>query len=271
MSESDCAFFPGYPLVVRWVAAVTGNVVVAGVLVSNAAFVGAVAQLGACGGRAAAVALCISPASVFFSTCYAESLFALFAFAGLNCRHRREQWKAAIAFAAAATVRSNGCLLAAFVVTLDLPASLVRVGIVALPGLVHDALNRARFCAVAPRFCAKWPPRSFYRRAQRRYWNVGLLRYWRLRQLPNFCLGAPAIALSASKLTFSPIGLHCAATILLLLLVAHVQISTRVLAASTIPFHAAIADRLTTPPMLLYLVAFAVFGTAAHVNFLPFT
>lgn len=45
-----------------------------------------------------------------------------------------------------------------------------------------------------PRWCEVGAP-SPYAYVQRRYWDVGFLRRWRLRQLPNFLLAAPMLVL----------------------------------------------------------------------------
>jgi GPI mannosyltransferase 2 len=54
------------------------------------------------------------------------------------------------------------------------------------------------FCAVAttdqPQWCHQTLP-SLYSFVQRKYWNVGFLRYWELRQIPNFAMAAPPMLL----------------------------------------------------------------------------
>lgn len=106
LEEQAHAFFPLYPWLVRWGAAAlraglaqagldfggADSLVLAAVLVSNLSFVVAVVllyQLGAVVTGDAllafrgALAFCATPASVFFSTAYTESLYAALSFAGL--------------------------------------------------------------------------------------------------------------------------------------------------------------------------------------------
>lgn len=106
LEEQAHAFFPLYPWVVRYAAAAlravalltgvdvgeSGTLVFAAVAVSNACFVAAAVLLHRLGlvvtgdsllAFRGALAFCATPASVFFSTAYTESLFAALSFAGL--------------------------------------------------------------------------------------------------------------------------------------------------------------------------------------------
>ena len=55
----------------------------------------------------ATLLFCLTPASIFYSAIYTESLFALLSFAGMLCAGRRP-WLATAAFALATATRSNG-------------------------------------------------------------------------------------------------------------------------------------------------------------------
>src|SRR3954452_15225641 len=113
------AFFPAYPLLVRAGGWVLGSRLVAGVLISVACFVVALAvlheltrlELGAGAARWTVIALAASPMSFFFSAVYSESLF-LAASAGslLSARRGRWWWAGALGGVAAAT-RSAGVVL----------------------------------------------------------------------------------------------------------------------------------------------------------------
>src|SRR6185295_1922851 len=80
--KSNVAFFPLFPALVRGVAALTGNPLVAGLLVANVAALAAIAALwwwvdGEAGPRAgerAALWLLVYPFSFFFHSVYAEPL-----------------------------------------------------------------------------------------------------------------------------------------------------------------------------------------------------
>ena len=84
---SNVAFFPLLPLLIKGVALLTGNVVVAGLLVSNLAALGAIlalwrwvrAEAGPVAAEQAVLWLLVYPFSFFFHSIYAESLFFLLA------------------------------------------------------------------------------------------------------------------------------------------------------------------------------------------------
>ncbi|GJP62318.1 hypothetical protein CLOP_g19398, partial [Closterium sp. NIES-67] len=50
-----------------------------------------------------------------------------------------------------------------------------------------------------PPWCLDWVP-YVYGYVQRKYWDVGFLRYFQLKQLPNFLLAAPTLLLSLTAL-----------------------------------------------------------------------
>jgi len=53
--------------------------------------------------------------------------------------------------------------------------------------------------AETPAWCGRWRPfPDVYAHVQSHYWNVGFLRYYEAKQIPNFLLAAPALAVSAS-------------------------------------------------------------------------
>lgn len=119
-NDASAAFFPGYPLAIRAVAtALPVGEPGAAILVSNAAFLGALIVLFALTtfefsvpmAKRTALLLACFPASFFFLSPYSESLFLL---ASLLCFWwaRRGQWGAAAAAGVlAAATRSVGVLL----------------------------------------------------------------------------------------------------------------------------------------------------------------
>lgn len=53
--------------------------------------------------------------------------------------------------------------------------------------------------AETPAWCGRWRPfPDVYAHVQSHHWNVGFLRYYEAKQIPNFLLAAPALAVSAS-------------------------------------------------------------------------
>lgn len=124
--------------------------------------------------------------------------------------------------------------------------------------------NDRSWCAdVIPNFSA------MYMFIQREYWNVGLFKYYELKQLPNFLLAAPMLTLSAHSLfqffraSISPLVkrtsqrsavntsletpyyVHWLFLLVNALLVVHIQVTTRLLCACPPLFWAPAASILT--------------------------
>jgi Gpi18-like mannosyltransferase len=118
--SSSVAFFPLFPLVVRGVAALTHNYVVAGLLVTNLAALGAVLVLwrwvrreaGSAAAERAAVWLMVYPFPFFLHSIYAEALFFLLATLSLDASARQKRMAAGLWGALAAAARPMGVLLA---------------------------------------------------------------------------------------------------------------------------------------------------------------
>lgn len=113
-------FFPLYPILVHILAAVLGNYLWAGVIISAlasmAAFVLmyllAVYELGQSAGKRAALYLAVFPTSFFLAACYSESLFlALCLGAFLAARKYSNWWLAGLLVGLAAITRNLGILL----------------------------------------------------------------------------------------------------------------------------------------------------------------
>jgi hypothetical protein len=119
--DGSAAFFPLYPMLVRLVSVLTGGrTLMAGVLVSNASFLGALVVLyglttlefSQAHARTAVLLMAIFPTSFFFLAPYSESTFLLLAVWAFWCA-RRDRWAlAALAAALAAMTRSIGIVLA---------------------------------------------------------------------------------------------------------------------------------------------------------------
>ncbi|KDN49607.1 glycosyltransferase family 76 protein [Tilletiaria anomala UBC 951] len=118
------------------------------------------------------------------------------------------------AFAICTAFRANGILLAGFLLwaglwqpALQCQPTLERV-VLGVAGIIGSIVAVAPFAAgqlwAYGRFCRyAEEPRPWcdgklplvYSFVQRDYWDVGLLRYWSLGQLPNFLLAAPVLLL----------------------------------------------------------------------------
>jgi len=119
-AQGTVTFFPLYPLLVKMVAALTGNAFVAGVLVANTALLVGLFFLYGLARREfddvtrarAVFYLAAAPTAVFFSAMYTESLFIALVCATFYFT-RRHMWDfAAVAGALAAATRNTGVLLA---------------------------------------------------------------------------------------------------------------------------------------------------------------
>jgi len=103
----DTVFFPVYPLLTRWLGAVTGSEVVAGIVISVVSFIVGLTllhrltelELGRKAADAAVLLLAFAPLSFFFTAVYTESLFLALS-VGAVYAARREHWTTAALLAA---------------------------------------------------------------------------------------------------------------------------------------------------------------------------
>jgi Gpi18-like mannosyltransferase len=177
--------------------------------------------------------------------------------------------------------------------------------------MLNSDKERTCFCKqdVLHHLCAKVMGHpSVYGLVQSKYWGVGLLRFYRLKQLPNFLLGLPVLLCSVrfiwrqmwrrvrSDVLVSDFGargseiwkymlifcscphtIHLLIASLVALLWAHVQISTRLLLSSCPILYVALADQARGSSIqcsyLTHVFVFSYFivGVVAHVNWFPWT
>ncbi len=117
--KAKAAFYPLYPLLAKVVGFVTGSTVTGALLVSLAAFFGALLllrrladlELGERDGRVTVLLVAFFPSAFFFSGIYSESLFLLLSVGALLAA-RKERWMwAAVAAALATLTRNSGAVL----------------------------------------------------------------------------------------------------------------------------------------------------------------
>jgi mannosyltransferase PIG-V len=119
VGPSNVAFFPLLPLLIKGVATLTDNVVVAGLLVTNLAALGAILALwrwvrveaGPGAAERAVLWLLVYPFSFFLHSIYAESLFFLLATLALDASARRRRLAAGLWGGLAAATRPMGVFL----------------------------------------------------------------------------------------------------------------------------------------------------------------
>jgi len=238
------AFLPGYPLAIRALASFApielskrNALVLSGFLVSNVSFVIAAVLLFRLGEGVlrdrklafrAAILFCITPASVFCSSIYTESIFTAASFSGFLLLEKQNHWTAAVMFAMCTAVRMNGITYIGFIWlraaqgTLALARQFrrsrlvgVSISIIVLNGsamlqcilvmspfLLHLWNGYRQHCAsvsndLRPKWCESEYP-NIYAHVQKSFWNIGFLHYFTANQLPNFALAAPILVLSVA-------------------------------------------------------------------------
>ncbi|XP_069612847.1 GPI mannosyltransferase 2 isoform X1 [Ranitomeya imitator] len=186
----------------------------------------------------AALLFCMSPVSIFMTTTYSESLYALATFTGLWQLHKARTFCAAAFFSLASAARSNGLVNAGFLIHSAVKAVVQRKGncrqlmktgygiiLVILPFALFQGFCYVKSCLesdgndqipqalvmlamekgyrVHKKSIPAWCSFSFplaYSHIQSEYWDVGLFRYFKLQQLPNFLLALPVLILSVSTI-----------------------------------------------------------------------
>lgn len=352
--EQTVAFFPLYPWLIRQTAdglvdpitcaylARHSILILSGVLVNVAFFVVAAVALHRLTHQLfskeqadeAVLLFCFNPASIFFSACYSESVFAAVSFLGFLLLEQNRPNLATVFFSLGGLVRSNGFLSAGFllysgfVCGLTPVRSVFRAAFCFLPFLLFQCYVWSLFCIpdysmqfpaaivnqatesgfkLAGRNASKWCSSVLpfsYGYVQSHYWDVGFLKYYRLKQLPNFLLAFPVVVtvLHSSAMFLKrcsdgrhvPYFLHAVSFLIITVLFANVQVTTRlVAAASPVLYWAAFygSSRLQKKTLCVwadvavslwqndvyskrivtYFLGYTILGTALHVNFLPWT
>ncbi len=180
-----------------------------------------------CFSRLAVFLFCINPASVFMSAVYSETLFSLFTFCALLALTRNKLWLSAIFIALATATRSNGIVLCGYLgyhclerlwrllsertivlnrVVVLLVSCFCQVLLSLVPFTLFQYYGYRLYCndhSQVPEWCT-WNVPIPYSYIQEHYWNVGFLRYFQLKQIPNFLLATPMLILSvlAMKMYF---------------------------------------------------------------------
>ncbi|RKP37479.1 hypothetical protein BJ085DRAFT_36695 [Dimargaris cristalligena] len=237
--EQEHAFFPMLPMLMRFFATYVLfplipalgyriTIILAGILVSNAAFVGSAVALYQLGCEVvgntslaylAALCYCFTPSNVFMSAIYTESLFALFSFVCLRLVARRRYLTAAYFVFLSSLTRSNAITYCGFFLYdfLVRPLRRVRPQLSWLVGYLWGSFRAVFYCLVAlsglalfqvygyqlyctsPLVDRPWCHHRIplmYNFVQSHYWNNGFLKYYELKQIPNFLFASPMVILS---------------------------------------------------------------------------
>ncbi|XP_071707017.1 uncharacterized protein [Rutidosis leptorrhynchoides] len=168
----------------------------------------------------ASILFCFNPASIFYSSIYSESLYALLSIGGLYFLMSGANNLTALSFALSGCARSNGVLNAGyigfqtmhqaynavffnksiFLAIRVLVSGILRCIFVFVPFVSFQVYGYYNLCyghdpdKLTPWCKAKIP--LMYNYIQSHYWGVGFLRYFQLKQLPNFLLASPILSIA---------------------------------------------------------------------------
>ncbi|XP_072989589.1 uncharacterized protein [Typha latifolia] len=185
-----------------------------------------------------AAALCASvlfsfnPASVFYSSVYSESLYALFSLGGVFYLFSGAKTVATMLLALSGSARSNGALNAGYLCFLAILQAYVAIIQKKKPMLAVKAILAAIMCSIfifvpflafqaygylnicldgasygRREWCKEKVP-LLYGFLQSHYWGVGFLRYFQVKQLPNFLLASPVLSLAVCSIVHYGNVLH---------------------------------------------------------------
>lgn len=272
-----------------------------------------------------------NPASIFFTATYSESIYCALTFAALAALYSKRIVLSAVLFAFSTLTRSNGLLNAGFLlyqllslffqqkrlITTSVSFVLISLSVLISIGPFYWYQREwipSTFCPGAS-FCSnvslimRSPAttsssllsiNSFlpYTSLQKTYWKQGLFNFYHWRQIPNFLLALPVIALvSAITLDFCftcinssrnllnhnlnqkklllPFVLHAFFLVLVSVMFLHIQIATRLIFSSTplIYWYASALETGSTAHRLtkLFFTSYFFIGTVAFSNNLPWT
>ena len=164
---------------------------------------------------------CLNPASVFMCSLYTESVFSCFCFAGMLAIVNTKLYTASLLFGISTAIRSNGVLNIGFILYFhfqdylsffitshrqfkqityrslrQLLQLVIQVSLVLSPFFCFQVYSYRQICAVnytntlQPTVCNKRFP-LVYSYIQNKYWNLGFMSYYEIKQIPNFLLAIP--------------------------------------------------------------------------------
>lgn len=163
--------------------------------------------------RISSLLFIFNAASIQLSAMYTEAPFALFTFAGLYAFYSRRKFVASLFWALASATRSNGIVLIGFFVydflmILSNGRFYIRKIIKeALSTFIYSLISISSFIAFqyygyliyckgsdsARPWCHYPGLPNIYSFVQGEYWNVGILNYYTVNNIPNFLFASPMI------------------------------------------------------------------------------
>ncbi|KAK8638620.1 hypothetical protein V6N13_137035 [Hibiscus sabdariffa] len=174
----------------------------------------------------ASILFCFNPASIFYSSIYSESLYALLSVGGCYYLISGSNNIAVLWLALSSFARSNGVLNAgyfgfqtmhqaydafsgkkrAFLALWILISGALRCIFIFVPFIAFQAYGYYNMCLgrssdeMRPWCKARIP--LLYNYIQSYYWGVGFLRYFQFKQLPNFLLASPILSLAVCSIIY---------------------------------------------------------------------
>ena len=229
--ENSLAFFPLYPILIRSVSytifypllcigiEMSSIMLIAAVCINMVAFPVATFQLykltelkyphSPLLAHLVVLLFILNPANIFMSVVYTECLFSLFSFACIRYLLAGNTWLSCFYLALSCATRSNGTTLCIFIAIHYLEA-------VATDFKLSTVLRKCLLCAcqmfvgLSPIICYqiytayrlhyKYTGLLPYSYIQQTHWDVGVLKYYQVKQIPNFMLAAPVVMLSCLSL-----------------------------------------------------------------------
>ncbi|KAL7608160.1 uncharacterized protein LOC111884397 [Lactuca sativa] len=172
----------------------------------------------------ASILFCFNPASIFYSSIYSESLYALLSIGGIYFLMSGANLLALLSLAFSGLSRSNGVLNAgyigfqtihraydavflqksAYLAIKVLITGILRCLFVFVPFVGFQTYGYYSFCdgnnpdKLRPWCKARIP--LVYNFIQSHYWGVGFLKYFQLKQLPNFLLASPILSIAVCSI-----------------------------------------------------------------------
>lgn len=174
----------------------------------------------------ASILFCFNPASIFYSSIYSESLYAVFSFCGIFYLFSGSNTIAMLLLGVSGTTRSNGAINAGYfsfkallqaydAITNKKSFKLALKAIVGgaacsicmfVPFAAFQTFGYYNICLNAASnqlrpWCMSKVP-NMYGFLQSHYWGVGFLKYFEVKQLPNFLLASPILTIAFSSIVY---------------------------------------------------------------------
>ncbi|WOK93210.1 GPI mannosyltransferase 2 [Canna indica] len=171
----------------------------------------------------ASVLFCFNPASVFYSSIYSESLYALFSLGGIYYLFSGENIAAMLLLVVSGSARSNGALNAGYFcfqalrhtcdaiahkkkfiyAAKEIVTGAIYSSLIFMPYILYQRHGYLNICLDGTNDLRPWCKKRIphlYGFLQSHYWGVGFLRYFQVKQLPNFLLASPILSLTVGSI-----------------------------------------------------------------------